>query len=1111
MNGQSVAGLALVALAAVVAAALVAASVLTPRPWAATIGTAGDAYLISNAFPPERSSGVPLRWTRDVVRLTPFGAYPGPVVLELRLYRDPEGTAGRPWPLELRYGTAPPITFAAAPGWRRYALALPSGAVTSPLGLRGPTFQPAGSDARELGVALAELRVVPLAGAVPWGYALGRALWLGCLLALVGAAVWLLDVWALGTPGVPGRERGRLALVAPRQSANTYPGRRWRVMAFTTGLGAALAVWSWLGPCSFAWALPTRWSAIAWLAALLAVAGVLSVQWPAFARLARRFAGRGRSRLGWAALLLLAHGALLAPLPALVTQLAALALLLAPGALAALALTAGDADGAEQGFLAVAGGIGVAGLLVLGLHALPGPLPWWLLLIAADGLSLLALWARGRQPDAPPRVATRPWQWLLLPLLVGVATRLWGLGAAQFQGDEAYAMLLARGVLHGQEDILLVHLKGPLEALLPAGPLALSGTISELTARLPFTLASLALVAGGWALAGRLFGGRVGDVAGFVAALGLAADGLLLAFGRIVQYQSLVLLLSVAALWLCWRFATGAPARRYLPAAALCAAVAVLAHYDGIYVAPALAWLVVVGGLRRGWRPATWAGALAPAVAVGLLLSLSFYVPFVRHEHFASTLSHLETRSGQRGELVVYNNLTAYAELLSVYATRYVAAAMGLGLLAVLGALLIAYVRPRPLGVALAAALVAGALIGALAPALAALGPDASWVALLVVPPLAALALAPRLPDGVRTLVLWGGGALVAHAFLLADPRTHFYTAHPASWLLIGLGAAWLWTWAARAPLVRRALATGGTALLGLSLAYSGMVFLRPWPEYERAFPATLLPFFRPLGGDVLPDDGLFAFPARDGWKAAALLFSQGVLRGSQDSNQKLFIPGWYLRGQFRCQVNPDYFLTANGAMPLYIPPGYHHYGSVIVDGVRALEIYSRAPVAGPPQSFNAADFAVDYDAAPVPNFPFRRLLTGVVPQIRSETAWRDGFALRGFDLDRSDLAPGGVAFLTLYWRASQPLPATLEPTVLIRDMAGGTVGEVPPYCGGMPADVWQRNYMNDTSFRLEAATLTPGVYTLHAAVRDQASGVLLPLAVGGDSLPLATITVRGN
>ena len=35
--------------------------------------------------------------------------------------------------------------------------------------------------------------------------------------------------------------------------------------------------------------------------------------------------------------------------------------------------------------------------------------------------------------------------------------------------------------------------------------------------------------------------------------------------------------------------------------------------------------------------------------AVGLAATLSFYAPFVLHEHFASTLSHLETRSGQGG------------------------------------------------------------------------------------------------------------------------------------------------------------------------------------------------------------------------------------------------------------------------------------------------------------------------------------------------------------------------------------------------------------------------------------------------------------------------------
>ena len=1120
-------GASLIALVAVLAAALTAAALLTPRPWALRVGAPGDAYFLTNTFPPEQGAQ-PLRWTLESSELRLYGAYAGPAALELRLYSDAAGAAGRPWPLELRAEAGTLAAFEAAPGWRRYLVALPAGATAAPITLTSPTFTPGAGDARALGVALSALHVTPLTGEAPLGYALARGLWLGCVLALAGAAVWLLDAWSLGLAGVPGRP--------------------WRALALTGGLAAALVAWCWLSPSSLAWALPTRWWAV--VAGLVCVlvgtvwstkganvwstkgakrakgANVWSTKGAKRAKGANVWSTKGAKRAKGAnakarrregvlvlvplGLLALAHAALFAPLPVLWRHVAALAILLAPGALAALALLWDEADPAERVFVGAAGALGVAALLVLAIHALPGAPPAWALLLAANGLSAAGLWAlwtrRGAQAAAHP---ARPHRWLALPLLLGAALRLWGLGVSQFQGDEAYALLLARGVLHGQADVLLVHMKGPVEALLPAGPLILTGTIAEASARLPFALAGLALIIGAWCLAGRLLGGRAGNLVGFVAALAVASDGLLVAFGRIVQYQTVVLLMAAAALWLCWRFAEGAPVWRTLPAAALCAAVALLSHYDGIYVTPALAWLVLVGGRRRGWRARQWAAALAAPIALGLALTLSFYVPFVLHEHFGRTLSHLETRSGQGGALMVYNNLPGYAALLSVYATTYVAAFASLALLGTLAALLARYLRPAALGRWLAALLIGGALLALLAPSALALGPDSSLAALLVAPPLLALAVAPRLPSGLRALVLWLSAALLAHAFLLADPRTHFYTAHLPGWLLVGWGLAQLWdAGAAQRAVLRGALVAIGAAALTLGLAYTGMVFLRPWPEYERAYPATLLPLFTPPTGEVLPDDGIFGFPARDGWKVVAALFDQGVLRGSIDSNQELFTSGWYLRGQFKCQRDPDYFLTANGVTPLYIPPGYSLFGSVSVDGVRALEIYSRAPVAGPPQRFDAADYSAAFDAAPVPDFPLRRLLSGVVPQMRVEAAWAGNFALRGFDLDRATLGPDDPAFLTLYWRAGQALPATLAPAVVIHDATGRSVGEAAPFCGGMPPSAWQRTYVNDTPFKLTAAALPPGQYTLLAGVRNTATGAWQPLADGQALQPLTTITI---
>ena len=1047
--------------------ALIATTLVIPRPWSLAVGTPGDAYFITNSFPPEAAPPTPLRWTRATTTLSLYGAYAGPTTLELRLFREAPPTPDQAWPVTLATDTHTLATFNATPGWRRYQLALPPGATLAPLTLSSPTFQPSRADPRHLGVALSELRVLPLSGAPPLAFAFERALWCGALLLLLGTAA---------------------------------PNAR----QLTALLGAALVTWAWCGPRSFAWGLPTHWPT-AIVAAIAVAVGLWLAQQPQQAHhgtMTRRFS------VGGGALALTSHLALALPVPSSWVQLAALVILLAPGALLALALFNAETDAAERAFLASAGAVSVLPLLLLALHALPGPLPSWLALVTADALSLGAAWALWLQrktapaPAAPPR----PQHWLLLPLGLALATRLWGLGIAEFQGDEAYALMLAKGVIHGQADILLVHMKGPVEALLPTGVLAITGTTSELVARLPFALAGVGLVLGVWALAGRLIGGRRGDVMGFIAALGVAADGLLIAFGRMVQYQTVVLLLAAAALWLVWRFYTGSAPRRYLTAAAGCAAVALLAHYDGMYVLPALAWLVVAGGIRRGWPFRQWLTNLTLPVLVGLTLTLSFYVPFVLHEHFARTLGHLATRSGQGGATeVLYNNLAGYAVMLSVYTTPYAAAAMGLALLGTLAALLAISLRPRLLGWALAALLTAGGLLATLAPTLLARGPDTSLAGLLCLPPLVVLALAPRLPMNLRALVLWLVGPLAAHAFLIADPRTHFYTLHAAGWLLVAWGAAALVTvW----PRLHPVLAAVGTALLTLSLTYTSLVFLHPWPEFERAYPATQLPFFTPPGGK-LPDDGIFAFPHQDGWKTVAALFQQGVLRGAMDTNQELFTPGWYLRGQFKCVRQPDYFLTANGAQPLFIPPGYTLFGTVSVDGVRTLEIYSREPVVGPPQTFAAADYAAAFDAAPVPNFPLRRLLSGVVPQTALETPWRDGFALRGFDQDRTVLGPADPLFLTLYWRAEQALPAPLTPAVLVRDAAGRTIAEAAPYCSGMPAEAWFRTYVNDTPFRLAPGTLPPGRYTLHAGVRDQTTGAWLPLADGTELLSLGALTVR--
>ncbi|MEI7772358.1 MAG: glycosyltransferase family 39 protein, partial [Chloroflexales bacterium] len=589
----------------------------------------------------------------------------------------------------------------------------------------------------------------------------------------------------------------------------------------------------------------------------------------------------------------------------------------------ARALFPDGGDPLARSFLGLCGALAVAPLLTLALHAIPGPLPAWLLIIAADLPSAALIWLLAREQRSWERPQPPPNFPLLIIIVIGVALRLTLLGGAEFQGDEARAMLLAAGVAQGDDGILLTHTKGPVEALLPAGPLILAGAGAEWVARLPFALAGVGLLLAAVAIARAMWpdAARRNTVIAAVAVALLATDGFALGFARIVQYQSVVLLMSAGAFWCCWRFYAGAgrPAR-YLVSAAALLAVGLLAHYDAAMVAPALAWLVIAGGWRRGWRWREWLlGLGAPALVGGALLA-SFYVPYVTGASFGATAAYLAGRAGQgKAGGPPFNNLPLYLDIMSFY-------------------------NAPPLVPILAIAMLVG------------------------------LCLLPLARGAALPLAIWFAVPFAAEAFLIAEPRTHFYSAHPAAALIIGYAIAKIGSVKSRSPALHfflRVIA-GAAAILWLaaSLGYAQLLYLRQFPEYQRTFPAARPAALRAGYGDQLPKAGYFGFPHNDGWKAAAELYRTGVIAGSYDTNQNRWLAGWYLRGAPRCADTPDYYLIAEAEATRYFPPGYSLLGEVTVGPARALAIYSRAAVSGPPQIFSGERLAAAFDARPVEPFP---------------------------------------------------------------------------------------------------------------------------------------------
>ena len=217
----------------------------------------------------------------------------------------------------------------------------------------------------------------------------------------------------------------------------------------------------------------------------------------------------------------------------------------------------------EKGLYAVGAGYGliVSGTLLL--SAIPGPIERWyvLVLYGSVNLFLFAVWVLGRR--AASQNDGRTWRpridqgqrGILAAIVVVVALTLFfrftDLSYAEFQGDEAAVALTAVDVIEGYDNALFLRLKGPAEVLLPALVYRVTGSLTEFQARLPFAIANSTAV-----LAILLLGSRlISPLGGWIAAVLLALDGYLIAFGRLMQYQSLVFLMVVLTVLILYRLA----------------------------------------------------------------------------------------------------------------------------------------------------------------------------------------------------------------------------------------------------------------------------------------------------------------------------------------------------------------------------------------------------------------------------------------------------------------------------------------------------------------------------------------------------------------------------
>lgn len=734
-------------------------------------------------------------------------------------------------------------------------------------------------------------------------------------------------------------------------------------------------------------------------------------------------------------------------------------------------------------------------LLSLGLHyaTRPGPIHTWQLLLALNGAAAVALLWPARPGDppeqpAPPvadvgQTARRHWPFLAV-LLLALVLRAASLSYSEFQGDEALAMISAAEALSGHEDALFLRGKGPGEVLLPLALWRLSGLITESTARLPFTLASLLGLVTLYELAGRLFNRPVAVAAAAV----FASNGFMVGFGRIVQYQALVVWLSALALLCAWRWRESGRVR-WLALSGLFLGTGLLAHYDAILVAPAIlyvGWLARSGPAGRfPWRAGlVWGAALLAA-------ALPFYLPYTLDPQAGRTGEYL----GQRlGAALLKNNLADFFHFTTFYSSFYYLAVTGLLIAGFLAWALHRWPRGRFWAPALAVLAIAAA---AFFPAAFRAGAT-DWAALPLGLALLAAFLSPALGGPERAALVWLAVPFLGYNFAVARPLTHFYTSAPGWALLAGLAVGPLF---ARA---RPAVIAAGGLLLVIQSIYLGNAFLRQDREFWQDYPAGRLAFFWSPYAE-LPPAGFFGFVHRSGWKAVGQELVAGGLAGDYGSNEEPEVTTWYTRGAPRaCDPQPEFYFLADDlidpvAVPLEtIEAGYAEVGRVRLANGKGLSIRQRRPAGPDLGRLDEAALARAFDRSATPE-AFARSARGAV-----EVSANFGGLVRlvGYDLNLDRAYPGGRLPVTLYWQPLGPIPASYHVFTHLEGDRLYAQADGVPVCWTYPTDVWRPGQIIADQHSIDLpADLPPGGYPL-------AVGLYLP---EGDLPRLDLLDEAGN
>jgi 4-amino-4-deoxy-L-arabinose transferase-like glycosyltransferase len=249
-------------------------------------------------------------------------------------------------------------------------------------------------------------------------------------------------------------------------------------------------------------------------------------------------------------------------------------------------------------------------------------------------------------------------------LIIAAILRLFNLGYSDYQGDEIKALFLPE---QGQSiwDFLLTQRKGPLQFVVTwAVKLVDPSYDNQFLLRVPFALAGIISVYFFYKLVKEHFGNRIS----LYATLFFVTNGFLIAFSRIAQYQSLVIVFMLGALY----FMTIAVTKKGYEVKGIVLgflfwALSLLSHYDGIFIAPFAGYLIYRWWASSSLDPRKKVTIVGSSCLMFVAILALFYVPFML-SLTDKTLDYWEGRL--TGE--VSGKISSSMYLFSVYQPIYV-------------------------------------------------------------------------------------------------------------------------------------------------------------------------------------------------------------------------------------------------------------------------------------------------------------------------------------------------------------------------------------------------------------------------------------------------------